>query len=165
MEPHHDYIYEYDSHVLTGIPNLRQQYSGIKIQCSVRAQVQADYSIILQVSITVNMSTAALSQSAPFPGAWPPRDNPTNTKHCITYTMLAQRRRRWAGVVWMLYKCFVFAGKLVYYSAQPKRQYLLTCKVNRFRLLALPGSIRDLWLSRKTIHSGRVLLIMLVSVT
>ena len=33
------------------------------------------------------------------------------TKHLYTIcTMLAQRRRRWASVVQMLYKCFVFAG-------------------------------------------------------
>ena len=36
---------------------------------------------------------------------------PANTKHLYYIcTMLAQRRRRWAGVVQMLYKCFVFAG-------------------------------------------------------
>ena len=38
-------------------------------------------------------------------------DYPPNTKdlHNI-YAMLDQRRRRWADVVYMLYKCFVFAG-------------------------------------------------------
>ena len=36
---------------------------------------------------------------------------PVNTKHVyIMCTMLDQRRRRWANVVQMLYKCFVFAG-------------------------------------------------------
>ena len=36
---------------------------------------------------------------------------PVNTKHlCNICTMLDQRRRRWADVVRMLYKCFVFAG-------------------------------------------------------
>ena len=30
-------------------------------------------------------------------------------------TMLDQRRRRWAGVAQMLYKCFVFAGVLISY--------------------------------------------------
>ena len=49
LQPGTEYIYEYDSHVLTGIPNLKQQYSGIKIQCDVRAQVQTDNSIVLQV--------------------------------------------------------------------------------------------------------------------
>ena len=35
---------------------------------------------------------------------------PENTKHLYhIYTMLVQRGRRWAGVVEMLYKCFVFA--------------------------------------------------------
>ena len=34
-----------------------------------------------------------------------------NTKHFYNIcTMLDQRRRRWADVVQMLYKCFVFAG-------------------------------------------------------
>ena len=36
---------------------------------------------------------------------------PANTKHSYDIcTMLDQRRRRWADVVQMLYKCFVFAG-------------------------------------------------------
>ena len=33
--------------------------------------------------------------------------NPGNTKHL--YNICTMRRRRWAGVVQMLYKCFVFA--------------------------------------------------------
>ena len=38
--------------------------------------------------------------------------NPANTKHLHNIcTMLGQRRIRWADVVQMLYKCFVFAGK------------------------------------------------------
>ena len=38
--------------------------------------------------------------------------NPGNTKHLYNIcTMPDQRRRRRAGVVRMLYKCFVFAGK------------------------------------------------------
>ena len=37
--------------------------------------------------------------------------HPVNTKHLYNiYTMLDRRRRRWADVVQMLYKCFVFAG-------------------------------------------------------
>ena len=36
---------------------------------------------------------------------------PVNTKHLYNICrMLDQRRRRWADVVQMLYKCFVFAG-------------------------------------------------------
>ena len=36
--------------------------------------------------------------------------HPAITKHLYNiYTMLGQRRRRWADVVWMIYKCFVFA--------------------------------------------------------
>ena len=38
---------------------------------------------------------------------------PVNTKHLYKiYTMLDQRRRRWADVVLILYKCFEFTGKL-----------------------------------------------------
>ena len=38
--------------------------------------------------------------------------NPVKTKHLYNFhTMLVQRRRRWADIVSMLYKCFVFAGK------------------------------------------------------
>ena len=37
--------------------------------------------------------------------------SPVSTKHLYDIcTMLAQRRRGWADVVQMLYKCFVFAG-------------------------------------------------------
>ena len=37
--------------------------------------------------------------------------NPANTNHLYDIcTVLDQRRRRWADVVQMLYKCFVFAG-------------------------------------------------------
>ena len=40
---------------------------------------------------------------------------PANTKHLYTICiMLDQRRRRWADVVQMLYKCFVFLGILQY---------------------------------------------------
>ena len=36
---------------------------------------------------------------------------PANTKHLYNIcTMLDQRRRRWADVVQMLYKCFMFVG-------------------------------------------------------
>ena len=41
-------------------------------------------------------------------------DTPVNTKHLYNIcTMLDQRRRQWANVVRMLYKCFVFAGYLL----------------------------------------------------
>ena len=37
---------------------------------------------------------------------------PANTKHLYNiYTMSAQRLRRWSNIGYMLYKCFVFAGK------------------------------------------------------
>ena len=41
-----------------------------------------------------------------------------NTKHLYDIcTMLDQRRRRWAGVVQMLYRCFVFAGTIYIYTS------------------------------------------------
>ena len=41
------------------------------------------------------------------------KDYPANTKYLYNIcTMLDQRRRRWADVVQMLYRCFVFAGIL-----------------------------------------------------
>ena len=46
--------------------------------------------------------------------------------------MLDQRRRRWAGVLQMLYKCFVFAGTAVTMVCKAKRQYLVNCKVSRY---------------------------------
>ena len=46
--------------------------------------------------------------------------------------MLDQRRRRWADVVQMLYKCFVFAGTAVTLVCKAKRQYLPNCKVSKY---------------------------------
>ena len=40
--------------------------------------------------------------------------DPVNTKHLYNICkMLDQRRRRWADVVQMLYKCFVFTGEFL----------------------------------------------------
>ena len=40
--------------------------------------------------------------------------NPANTKHLHNIcTTSAQRLRRWSNIVQMLYKCFVFAGKMI----------------------------------------------------
>ena len=42
--------------------------------------------------------------------------SPVNTNHLYNNcTMLDQRRRRWADIVQMLYKCFVFAGPIACY--------------------------------------------------
>ena len=41
--------------------------------------------------------------------------NPVNTKHLYSIcTMLDQRRRRWADVIQLLYKCSVFAGNSIW---------------------------------------------------
>ena len=46
--------------------------------------------------------------------------NPANTTHlCNICTMLGQRHRCWADIVQMLFKCFVFAGKLSYSNFHP----------------------------------------------
>ena len=54
-------------------------------------------------------------------------DYPANIKHLYDIcTMLDQRRRRWAHVVQMLYKCFVFAGYIM--RAKPLcRQIIVPC--------------------------------------
>ena len=45
---------------------------------------------------------------------------PANTKHLYNIcTMLARRRRRWADVVQMLYKCFVLAGIFYFMQTTP----------------------------------------------
>ena len=50
--------------------------------------------------------------------------NPANTKHLYNIcTMLDQRWRRWADVVQMLYKCFVFAGNTQIKGAFYNREY------------------------------------------
>ena len=54
---------------------------------------------------------------------------PSNTKHLHNIcTMLAQRRRRWADVVQMLYKCFVLLGgsyvKYLFYSFHKYIMYI-----------------------------------------
>ena len=41
---------------------------------------------------------------------WFPSEHKTFVRSISACTMLDQRERRWAGVVQMLYKCFVFAG-------------------------------------------------------
>ena len=42
----------------------------------------------------------------------PHANRQANTKHLYNIcTMLDQRRRRWADVAQMLYKCFVFVGE------------------------------------------------------
>ena len=45
--------------------------------------------------------------------------------------MLDQRRRRWADVVQMLYRCFVFAGLSGYVVGREKYAYLCYKKVYR----------------------------------
>ena len=52
---------------------------------------------------------------------------PVNTKHLYNIcTMLDQRRRRWADIVQMLYKRFVFTGIAVIGTQSPSRHHLYT---------------------------------------
>ena len=51
--------------------------------------------------------------------------------------MLDQRRRRWADVVQMIYKCFVFDGKSLRYAAS------LTCRQHCYMCVGIRGGIMD----------------------
>ena len=53
--------------------------------------------------------------------------DPANTRHLYSIcTMLDQRRSRWADVVQMLYKCFVFAGE----DVPSKHETMIQCLFN-----------------------------------
>ena len=55
--------------------------------------------------------------------------HPSKQKHLHNIcTMFDQRRRRWAGVVQMLYKCFVFAGMVLFLFN--KQETLTKCCLN-----------------------------------
>ena len=71
-----------------------------------------------------------------------PKINPANTKHLYTIcTTSAQRLRRWSNIVQMLYKCFVFAGKMIYMWVSDvtctidklSSDYLLTCRFSKVK--------------------------------
>ena len=52
-------------------------------------------------------------------------NNPANTQHLYNIcTMSAQSLRRWSNIVQMLYKCFVFAGKLLYFISSFKIRFI-----------------------------------------
>ena len=78
---------------------------------------------------------------------------PVNTKHLWNIcTMLDQRRRRWANIVQMLNKCFVFAGMLPRvnpYSAEIclYKQWTPTCFLQiKFIINVLVSSVRFIWI-------------------
>ena len=76
------------------------------------AQTGTEFSIDqwLEADVSLMYTAALLGTENPFC-----KGNiiPASTKHLyIICTMLDQRRRRWADVVQMLYKCFVFPGLL-----------------------------------------------------
>ena len=83
---------------------------------------------------------------------------PANTNHLYTiYTMLGQRRRRWAGVVYMLYKCFVFAGASTCLLHREQAWKTILCKywVN----VGDTGQCRRYWPSIDTSFTPRVVLV------
>ena len=72
-----------------------------------------------------------------------------NTKHLYNiYTELDQRLRRWAGVVWMLYKYFVFAGKDLYHPKTSLWRELNNA--SDIRLLSAQISVDSNYYWRKT---------------
>ena len=80
--------------------------------------------------------TSTVSMSAPQPrNTHRYEAAPINTKLLYNiYTMLVLRRRRWADVAYMLYKCFVFAGALEIQKAAS------ACRVSTYIILNLHGS-------------------------
>ena len=86
-------------------------------------------------------------------------NNPVNTKHLYNIcTMLDQRRRRWADVVQMLYKYFVFVG-----NRQNLTDFLISVRTysqNKY-LLFICVSI---WNKNKPWHTARIIIIMIMHV-
>ena len=46
--PEHEFTYRFESQVLTGIPQIRNQYSGLKLTSNVLIQTKSDYSLIVK---------------------------------------------------------------------------------------------------------------------
>ena len=70
--------------------------------------------VIRTVSPTVFRDDVVLPSCSLILAEYQLGHNPVNTKHLYNIcTMLDQRRRRWADVVQMLYKCFASAGKVI----------------------------------------------------
>ena len=60
--------------------------------------------------------------------------------------MLDQRRRRWAGVVQILYKCFVFAWLVVAFVCDQSRNFRVCRRVTRLCIVALAlALVRSHW--------------------
>ena len=76
--------------------------------------------ILIRMVDSASRPTLTQTSSTPYSGYASPAlithcidslRHPVNTKHLYNIcTMLVQRRRRWADVGQMLYKCFVFTG-------------------------------------------------------
>ena len=48
-QPGREYIYRYESHVLSGVPKMSSQYAGLKINCDVVLQFQRGFNVIAKV--------------------------------------------------------------------------------------------------------------------
>ena len=79
--------------------------------------------------------------------------------------MLDQRRKRWAGVVQMLYKCFVFAGILrldtafldFHGSMIVLDGIVWVCFVRRWITLGVKYGVRFFWLRRAGSPDGSLI--------
>merc|ERR1719193_224235 len=59
--PSKEYKYKYSTQVLTGIPELNEQYSGLRLVSHVRVQPKQDYT--LRIKLEENMSLSLPSRS------------------------------------------------------------------------------------------------------
>ena len=70
------------------------------------------------VNVTYAFTNDSLWNHATLDQFW--RNAPANTKHLYNIcTMSAQRYQRWADIVQMIYKCFVFAPSWVFAGSMP----------------------------------------------
>ena len=46
--PNHEFTYRFESQVLTGIPDIKNQYSGLKLTSEVLVQTKSDFSLIVK---------------------------------------------------------------------------------------------------------------------
>ena len=79
-------------------------------------------------------------------------DIPANAKLLYNFCkMLDQRRRRWADVVQMLYKCFVFTGIVIYVARQ--------ITVGRKKVFNLNSTLGQRWIYITTMSHTWILMI------
>lgn len=47
--PEHEFTYRFESQVLSGIPEINNQYSGLKLSSEIIVQSKSDYSLIVKI--------------------------------------------------------------------------------------------------------------------